>query len=79
MICAPVAWVMLAAAAARAGIASRLVPVGAFAFLVVDMLPLPGAEELQGIVGIATFGALAWSLVRVGEPSRRTVFPATAT
>jgi hypothetical protein len=79
MICAPVAWVVLAAAAARAGIASRLVPVGAFAFLVVDMLPLPGAEELQGIVGIATFGALAWSLVRVGEPSRRTVFPATAT
>lgn len=79
MVCAPLAWILLAAAAARAGIVSRLVPAGAFVFFVVDMLPLPGAEELQGVVGIATFGALAWSLVRVGEPSRPAAVPATAT
>jgi anti-sigma factor RsiW len=79
MVCAPLAWILLAAAAARAGIVSRLVPAGAFVFFVVDMLPLPGAEELQGVVGIATFGALAWSLLRVGEPSRPAAVPATAT
>jgi hypothetical protein len=64
MLCAPVTWIVLAAAATRARLASRLVPLGAFVFFVVDMLPIPGAEELQGVVGIATFAVLAWSLLR---------------
>jgi hypothetical protein len=74
-----VAWVVLAAAAARAGIVPLLVPAGALVFFVVDMLPIPGAEELQGLVGIATFGALAWRLDRAGAPRGAMGAPATAT
>jgi hypothetical protein len=77
MFCAPVAWIVLAAAAARARIASRLVPVGAFVFFVVDMLPIPAAEELQGVVGLATFGTLAWNLLDARRPAvRETAAPA---
>jgi hypothetical protein len=69
MFCAPIAWIVLSAAAVRAGIASRLVPIGALVFFVVDMLPIPGAEELQGVVGVATFGALAWNVLSADAPA----------
>lgn len=59
MFLGPIAFVVLAAAAARARIAPRWVPVGAFLFFVADLLPLPGAEVVQQLIGIATFVVLA--------------------
>jgi hypothetical protein len=68
MFAAPIAIVLLAGAAARAAIAPRWLPAGAFAFFVVDMLPLPAAEELQGLLGIATLATLARGLLRAQAP-----------
>lgn len=59
MFLGPIAFVVLAAAAARAGIAPRWVPAGAFLFFLADMLPVPGAEIAQQLIGIATFAVLA--------------------
>jgi hypothetical protein len=59
MFLGAIAFVVLGAAAARAGIAPRWVPVGALLFLAADMLPIPGAEVVQQVVGIVTFTVLA--------------------
>jgi hypothetical protein len=63
MIAAPLALILLAGAVARARIASRWVLAGAIAFGLVDMFPLPAAEEIQGVLGVATFGFIAWRLL----------------
>ncbi|MGZ4336883.1 MAG: hypothetical protein ACXVRA_06175 [Gaiellaceae bacterium] len=69
MFFGPVAFVLLAAAATRAQIAPRWLPAGAFVFFVADMLPIPGAEIIQQVIGIATFTMLARSvLTAVPEP-----------
>jgi hypothetical protein len=71
MFLGPVSFVVLAAAAVRAGIAPRWVPFGAFAFFVADMLPLPGAEVVQQVIGIATFAVLARAtLAAAPHPAR---------
>jgi hypothetical protein len=62
MFAAPLALIILAAAAVRAGLAPRWVIAGAVLFFISDMLPIPAAEEVQGIVGIATFAVLARSV-----------------
>jgi hypothetical protein len=67
MIAGPLAWIALSGAAARAGLVSRWVVVGAVAFAIVDMLPLPAAEELQSVVGLAAFGAIAVALLRLDD------------
>jgi hypothetical protein len=64
MFAGPFALILLAAAVARAGLASRWVVVGAILFFVSDMLPIPAGEELQGIVGIVTFAVVARCVAR---------------
>ena len=61
MFFGPIAFVVLACAAARAGIVSRWVPVGTVVFFVADRLPIPGAEVVQQVIGIATVAVLARS------------------
>jgi len=67
MIAGPLAWILLAGAAARAGLVSRWVVVGAVAFAFCDSLPIPAAEEIQGLIGLATFGAIAVRLLRLDD------------
>jgi hypothetical protein len=76
MIAGPLAWIVLSGAAARAGLVSRWVVPGAVAFAIVDMLPIPAAEELQSVVGLAVFGALAVALLRLDDAQWET--PAAA-
>jgi hypothetical protein len=72
MFCAPLALIVLAFAAARAGLVARWLPALAILFFVSDMLPIPAAEELQGVLGIGTFGAIAYALLGgVSSPERR--------
>jgi hypothetical protein len=67
MIAGPLAWILLAGAAARAGLVARWVVVGAVAFAISDSLPIPAAEEIQGLIGLAVFGALALAVLRRGD------------
>lgn len=67
MFAAPIGLVVLASAAVRAELAPRWVPFAAFVFFVSDMLPIPGAELIQGGVGVATFAVIAWGILR-GAP-----------
>jgi hypothetical protein len=67
MIAGPLTWIVLSGAAARAGLVSRWVVPGAIAFAIVDMLPIPAAEELQSVVGLAVFGAIAYALLRLDD------------
>jgi hypothetical protein len=67
MIAGPLAWIVLAGAAARAGLVSRWVIGGTVVFALVDMLPIPAAEELQSLVGLGAFGALAFALLRLDD------------
>ena len=67
MIAAPLCWIVLAGAAARAGLVSRWVVAGMVVFAVVDTLPIPAAEELQGLVGLAAFGAIALRMLRLDD------------
>lgn len=63
----PLALVLLAGAAARAGLAGRWVVAGAIAFLVADQLPLPGVEVVQQLIGLAVFGSLARRILRLSD------------
>jgi len=67
MIAGPLTWIVLSAAAARAGLAPRWIVVGMVAFAFVDTFPIPAAEEIQGLVGLATFGAIAFRMLRLGD------------
>lgn len=82
MFLGPVAFVVLSAAAVRGRLAARWVPAGAFVFFVADMLPFPGAEIVQQLIGIATFTALARAALtavpRERHRSTSTVAPAAA-
>lgn len=59
----PFALIALTLAAARAGIVPRLLVVAAVLFFISDSLPIPAAEEIQGLIGLATFGYLARQLL----------------
>ncbi len=61
----PLALITLTAAAVRAGAVTRWAVAGALLFVVSDMLPIPGAEILQGILGVAVFGTVAARLLRL--------------
>lgn len=78
MFCAPFALIVLAFAASRAGLVARWVPAAAILFFVSDMLPIPGAEELQGVLGIGTFGLIAYVLLGGAEPAERSALTASS-
>ncbi len=59
----PVGLVVLAAAAVRAGLATRLVLAGALLFLVIDMVPVPAAEIVQLTLGLVTFASIGRSIL----------------
>ena len=67
MFAAPIALIVLAAAAARAQVVPPWVVVAAFGFFVSDMLPIPAGEAIQGLIGIVTFGAIAREIMRLDE------------
>jgi hypothetical protein len=73
----PIALILLAGATARARLAPRWVTFGAIAFFISDMLPIPAAEELQGLIGIATFATIAHRILRHADGSAETIAPAT--
>ncbi len=67
MIAGPLALLLLSGAAARARLAPRWVVYGAAGFAIIDMLPIPAAEEIQGLIGIATFGMLALRMLQLSD------------
>jgi hypothetical protein len=67
MIAGPLTWVVLSGAAARAGLVSRWVVPAMVAFAIVDMFPIPAAEELQSVIGLAAFGAIGFALLRLDD------------
>lgn len=79
MIAGPFALLAVAGAAARSGLVSRWVVLGAIVFGVSDSLPIPAAEEIQGAIGIVTFGTIALRVLRVGDDGWETPVPATRT
>lgn len=75
ILAGPLALILLTSAAVRAGYAARWTIAGALLFAISDSLPIPGAEEIQGLLGLVTFGAVAWQLrssaPRDRHPERR--------
>jgi hypothetical protein len=67
MVAGPLAWIALSGAAARARLAPRWVVAGAVVFMISDSLPVPAAEELQSLIGILTFGAIALRMLRLDD------------
>jgi hypothetical protein len=83
MLSGPLALILLTGAAVRGGYAARWTIAGAFLFAISDSLPIPAAEEIQGLIGLATFGVVAWRLLSApaGEPQPKhasAASPATA-
>jgi hypothetical protein len=72
MIAGPLAWILLSGAAARAGLVSRWVVAGMIAFAVSDSLPIPAAEEIQGLIGVVAFGAIALRLLHLRDEESET-------
>ncbi len=66
----PIALITVAGAAVRSGIVPRWALAGAFLFVVSDMLPVPGAELLQALLGVFTFGVLAHRILRLPSEPR---------
>jgi hypothetical protein len=62
MLAGPLALILLTGAAVRAGYAARWTIAGAVLFSIADSLPIPAAEEIQGVVGIVTFAFVALRL-----------------
>jgi hypothetical protein len=62
MLAGPVALILLTGAVVRAGHAARWTIAGAVLFFVADSLPIPAAEEIQGVIGIVTFAFVALRL-----------------
>jgi hypothetical protein len=75
MFAAPIALLLLAAAATRAQLVSRWVVVAAFAFFVSDMLPIPAGEVIQGLIGIITFGTIARQIMRIDQDTLPATLP----
>lgn len=68
MLAGPISLILLTGAAVRARLAGRWAIAGVVLFAVADSLPIPAAEMLQGVVGLATFGLVAVRL-RVPVPA----------
>ncbi len=75
MIAGPLTWILLAGAAARAGLATRWLVLGMIAFAASDSVPIPAAEEIQGLIGIAVFGVLGLSLLRLDDEQWESPLP----
>jgi len=63
----PVALVLLAVAAVRGGYAPRWVIAVAVLFLLCDFAPVPGAEIIQMVLGLAAFGRIARSIFAMSD------------
>jgi len=70
MFAGPIALIVLVSAAARAGYVPRWTIAAAILFFISDSLPIPAAEEIQGLIGIATFTAVALRLLRLDAAGR---------
>ena len=76
MFAGPIALIVLVSAAARARFVPRWTIAAAVLFFISDSLPIPAAEEMQGLIGIATFAVVALGLLRL-ETDRRHTTPET--
>ena len=65
MFAGPIALIVLVSAAARAGYVPRWTIGAAVLFFISDSLPIPAAEEIQGLIGMATFAVVALRLLRL--------------
>jgi hypothetical protein len=63
MFAGPLALIALTAAAVRAGLVPRWTIAGAVLFFISDSLPIPAAEEIQGVIGLVTFAAVTLRLL----------------
>ncbi|HUZ28668.1 MAG TPA: hypothetical protein VMU90_05470 [Solirubrobacteraceae bacterium] len=63
----PVAFVVLAGAIVRARLASPVLLVAAVVFFLLDSVPLPAAEVIQQILGLATFGWIARRILAISD------------
>jgi hypothetical protein len=70
MFAGPIALILLIGGAVRAGYVTRWAIAGAVLFFVADMLPVPAAEEMQGVIGLVTFGLVAMRLLAIGATER---------
>jgi hypothetical protein len=62
MLAGPLALIVLTGAVVRAGLAARWTIAGAVLFAIADLLPIPAAEEIQGLIGLATFAVITLAL-----------------
>jgi hypothetical protein len=70
MFAGPLALIVLVSAAARADYVAVWTIGPAVLFFISDSLPIPAAEEIQGVIGIATFAVVALRLLRLEADSR---------
>lgn len=70
MFAGPIALIVLCSAAARARYVPSWTIGAAVVFFISDSLPIPAAEEIQGLIGIVTFGLVALRLLRLEADSR---------
>ncbi|MGH2935747.1 MAG: hypothetical protein ACRDL2_14715 [Gaiellaceae bacterium] len=70
MFAGPIALIVLVSSAARARYVPRWTAGAAVLFFIADSLPIPAAEEIQGVIGIATFVVVASRLLRLEADSR---------
>jgi hypothetical protein len=70
MFAGPLALIVLVSAAARADYVAVWTIGAAVLFFISDSLPIPAAEEIQGVIGIATFAVVALRLLRLEADSR---------
>jgi hypothetical protein len=78
MVAGPIALIVLVSAAARAGYVARWTIAGAIAFFIADSLPIPAAEEIQGVIGIATFCLVALRLLNTPATEAPEAAPAVS-
>ncbi len=71
MLAGPVALILLVGAAVRAGYVARWAMAGVVLFAVADSLPIPAAEEVQGVVGIAVFALVSQRILMHAESRRQ--------
>jgi hypothetical protein len=71
MFAGPLALIAITAAAARARLVPSWLVAGAVLFFISDSLPIPAAEEVQGVIGIVTFGWIATRLLRLIDDDRQ--------
>lgn len=70
MLAGPLMFIVLTAAAALAGLSSRMAIASAVLFFISDSLPIPAAEEVQGVIGLVTFGYVARCVLASHAESR---------